>query len=96
MRVFRRCELPKVMGSADFTRRVLRFGWHVASIAWLGLAAVLVATVQPGISMGAVGAVVGATFFAHFLVALIASRGKHLSWIFFLGIALLTTVPLIW
>jgi hypothetical protein len=88
-RLLRRPDLPPLMGSVELMRRTLRVGWHIASLAWLGLAAVLVALVQPGASLGTVSVVVGATFFAHFLVALLASRGKHLSWICFLCIALL-------
>jgi hypothetical protein len=95
-RIFQRCELPELLGSVDGMHKVLRFGWHIASLAWIGLAAVLVATVQPGAGMASIGAIVGATFFAHFLLALVASRGRHLSWIFFLAIALLCAVPVLW
>ena len=38
-RLLRREDLPRLFGSADFTRRTLRFAWHVTSVAWLGLAA---------------------------------------------------------
>lgn len=89
MRLFRRCALPPVFGSADMTRRTLRVVWHLATVAWLGLAAVLVLLAWPGAGTGAIGLVVAATFLVHGLVGLIGSRGKHLSWIAFLAIALL-------
>ena len=40
IRLFRQ-PLPKLFGSDDFTKRTLRFAWHVTSIAWLGFAALL-------------------------------------------------------
>ncbi len=42
MRLFRRGPLPKLFGSDWFTRRTLRFAWHLTSVAWLGFAALLV------------------------------------------------------
>jgi hypothetical protein len=90
IRLFRRGDLPKILGSAAFTARTLRFAWHITSIAWLGLAAVLVVLAQPPASSGALGLVVGCTFLAHGVVALLASRGRHLSWPVFLAIGILS------
>ena len=39
-----------------------------------------------------IGAWVGATFGAHFVVALVASRGRHYSWVVFLAIAVLAVM----
>ena len=36
-------DLPRLFGSDWFTRRTLRFAWHITSVAWLGFAALLVA-----------------------------------------------------
>jgi hypothetical protein len=41
-RLFKR-ELPKLFGSDIFTKQVLRFAWHLTTIAWFGFAAILVA-----------------------------------------------------
>ncbi|MGQ0798778.1 MAG: hypothetical protein ACT4NL_01515 [Pseudomarimonas sp.] len=87
IRLFRRSDLPKLFGSSEFTTGTLRFAWHLTSVAWLGLAAVLVALARPPLSASDVGLIVGLTFLIHGLVALLASRGKHLSWIVFLLIA---------
>ena len=90
MRLFRRGELPRLFGSDWFTRRTLRFVWHITSIAWIGFAALLVllaSDAAPG--PGALLTVIAATFFSTALVAGLASRGRHLSWIVFLAIALL-------
>lgn len=89
IRLFRRNDLPKIFGSADFTIRTLRFAWHITSIAWLGLASLLVLAAHPPIQPHIVGLVIGVTFIAHFLIALVGSKGKHLSWPVFLAIGIL-------
>lgn len=38
MRLFKRDNLPKLFGSDDFTKRTLRFAWHLTSVAWIGFA----------------------------------------------------------
>jgi hypothetical protein len=92
IRLFRRDDLPRNFGSAAFTIRTLRFAWHLTSIAWWGLAAILVLLARPPVSAGAVGVVVGATFLVHSFVALVASSGRHLSWVVFLAIGILAIV----
>ena len=91
IRLFRRGDLPKLFGGTQFTRQTLRFAWHITSVAWLGFAGLLVALAWPGgVAPRVHGQVIGATFAVSGLVALVASKGRHLSWIAFLGIALLT------
>ena len=89
IRLFRRDDLPKVLGSDEFTKKTLRFAWHVTSIAWLGFAAILLVTVQPTFSKEVIGQIIALTFFIHFLIALFGSKGRHLSWIVFLAISVL-------
>ncbi len=88
-RLFRREDLPAILGSAEFTKRTLRFAWHITSVAWLGFAAILVLLAHPPMTPRGVGAVIAATFLLHGAVALVGSRGKHLSWVVFLAIAAL-------
>jgi len=38
IRLLRRNDLPKLFGGVEFTKKTLRFAWHITSIAWLGLA----------------------------------------------------------
>ena len=90
MRLFRRNDLPKLFGSSEFTVRTLRLAWHVTSVAWLGLAAVLLLLANPPITPQGIGMVVGLTFLAHSAIALGGSRGKHYSWIVFLAIGALS------
>jgi hypothetical protein len=89
-RLFRRDDLPKLGGSAEFTKQVLRFAWHLTSVAWLGFAALLVALSRHDIpSRAALGQIVASTFGISGLVALLGSRARHPSWVVFLAIALL-------
>lgn len=89
VRLFRRNDLPKLLGSTDFTVRTLRFAWHVTSVAWLGLAAILVVLAHPPATSSALGLIIGCTFLIHSAIVLIASRGKHLSWPLFLMIGII-------
>lgn len=89
VRLFCREDLPKLFGNAKFTRRTLRFAWHITSVAWLGFAAVLYLVAHGPLTQSAVGLVVGITFLAHGAIALFASRGKHMSWPVFLAIGVL-------
>src|SRR5215213_8402746 len=82
-RLFRRDDLVK-----GYTARVIRFAWHITSLAWFGFAAVLVLLANPPVTSSALGLVVGCTFLVHFAYVLIASRGRHLSWVAFLVIGI--------
>lgn len=91
-RLFRRDNLPELFGSTEFTQRTLRFAWHITTVAWFGLAAMLVAASGGPISAATTGKIVGATFLIHFAIALLASKGRHFSWVFFLAIGLLAVL----
>ena len=91
IRLFRRGDLPKLFGGTRFTQDTLRFAWHITSVASLGFAGLLVALALPGVVEPRVlGWVIGATFAVSGLIALVGSRGRHLSWIVFFSIAALT------
>ncbi|MFC3034070.1 hypothetical protein ACFOEE_16315 [Pseudoalteromonas fenneropenaei] len=82
-RLFKR-ELPKLFGSDDFTKRTLRFAWHLTSVAWLGFAVILLILAEPNAKVEMIAQVIAITFLLHFAMALFGSRGKHLSWLVFL------------
>jgi hypothetical protein len=90
MRLFRRGDLPKLFGNDDFTVRTLRLAWHLTTVAWWGFAAILILLANPSVDASAVGLVIGTTFVLHFAIAIYGSRGKHLSWLVFLAIGVLT------
>jgi hypothetical protein len=86
IRLFRRPNLPALFGSDAFTRRTLRFAWHLTSIAWAG-AAVLLWVLDAGSARAAVH-VLSVTFLISAIVTAAGSRGRHLAWIVFAVIAL--------
>ena len=85
-RLFRRNDLPALFGGPEFTILTLRFAWHITTIAWWGFAAILILMATESLSFHNTAIVLSATFLATGLIALLASRGKHLSWIVFLTI----------
>lgn len=91
IRLFRRSDLPHLFGNEAFTRRTLRFAWHLTTVAFWGLAAVLL-VVEGGGSTATAGGVIAATFAASAVVTFIGSRGRHLAWPVFLAIAVATWV----
>jgi len=88
IRLFRQ-PLPKLFGSDTFTRKTLRFAWHITTIAWFGFAALLILLHLERATPSAMLIAIASTFAVTGLVALLASRGKHLSWIVFGAISVL-------
>ena len=86
IRLFRRSALPPLFGSDLFTRRTLRFAWHLTSVAWWGFAALLL-QLPFAPTMPRIANTVAATFLVTALITAIGSRGRHLAWIVFLAIA---------
>jgi hypothetical protein len=86
VRLFRKADLPKLFGGTQFTQRTLRLAWHVTSIAWWGLAAVLIQLANGPVSNRSVALVVGLTFCATALVVFVGSLARHLAWPIFLFI----------
>jgi len=82
--------LPVILGSRQNTRATIRFAWHITSLFWLGLAALLVRLQMSTIDLAA-WLLWGVTiaFALSGAAALIASRGRHMSWVFFFPIAVL-------
>lgn len=89
-RLFRRENLPKLFGSDWFTKRTLRFAWHLTTIAWWGLGAVLWVLAGDGpAEEAAILKVIAVTFLGSAAVTAFASRGRHLAWPVFLAIGVL-------
>ena len=82
--------LPAILGGVHHTKMTLRVAWHVLTLVWCGLAAMMV--YLHVFSAGADIAflwMTSAVFGVSGMVSLIAGRGAHLSWIAFLLIAAL-------
>lgn len=92
MRLLRRDNLPKLFGGDTFTKQTLRFAWHLTTVAWWGLGAVLLllSGALPGITAASgILLVVSFTFLASAILSFVFTRGRHLSWIVFAAIAAL-------
>jgi hypothetical protein len=88
MRLFRRVDLPKLLGGEAFTRHTLRLGWHLLTVAWLGFAGLLsLQSASDGSGARTQMHVISLMFAASGVVALVGSRGRHLSWVVFFVIA---------
>ncbi len=88
IRLFRKHDLPKLLGGTEFTKNTLRFAWHLTTVAWFGFAALLVHLASGTISLKTIGLIISVTFILHGVVALLGSKAKHLSWPIFLVIGL--------
>lgn len=95
--ILRRTDLPRLFGDDSFTRQTIRFAWHLTTVAWFGLAAILIVLSGPFTSIRVGDGVVFAialTFLVTTIVALAGSRGRHLSWVVFAAITALCLLAL--
>ena len=84
-RLFRRSDqLPKLLGSTDFTKNTLRFVWHLTTLLGLGFALLLLQLAEHA-SAAATATIIGGVAIGGALLALVFTRGRHLSWILFLA-----------
>lgn len=86
IRLFKRDNLPHILGSDQFTKGTLRFGWHITSLAWFGFAALLLLMPDSQILLVTVSVIfaLSGVFSAYY------TKGKHLSWLVFWSISALT------
>lgn len=86
-----------LLAKSAAARGILRFAWHLTSIAWWGLAAVLAAyaLAGPGQAETAVLAAVAATLVVTGVMIFATSRGRHLAWPVFLLAAGLAVLPIL-
>jgi hypothetical protein len=87
--------LPSVRGSITFTKRTLRFAWHVTSVFGFGIAIILLhygrfSTFNSDQIF--VLRTLSLTLFISFLVSVIGARAKHPSWIIFALAAVLVWI----
>jgi hypothetical protein len=91
IRLFRRRDLPKLFGADTFTRRTLRFAWHLTTLAWWGFGSQMALASGALTEADAAGEpllqVIAWTFLASAVLGLAVTRGRHLAWPVFLAIA---------
>ena len=79
--------LPTLRGSRAYMSSILRWAWHLTSIAWWGTAGTLLA-VWDGRGPAASGVVLAITFAIHGSISFGLSGGRHPAWpLFFLTAA---------
>ena len=88
-RLFKRENLPALLGSTAFTTGTLRFVWHLLTLVWWGMAALVILAVQGPLQTRQVLLVFSAIAALSALFPLVFTRGRHLSWLAFLAIAAL-------
>ncbi len=74
-RVLRR-DQPHLFGSDAFTKRTLRFAWHIMTLLAWALAALMLADPTDPMLW-----IMATTFAAAALLTLVVSRAQHLSWV---------------
>lgn len=80
IRLFRRDDLPKLLGGTEFMKGTLRFAWHLTTVLAFGLAGLLVqlATYAPtAVLVRTIGWILILSGF----LPLVFTRGRHLSWL---------------
>ena len=79
IRLLRGDDLPKLLGGTTFTKRTLRFAWHLTSVAWLGFAALLASHQSPAPGASSLQLrIIAVTFAISGLITLLGSRARHL------------------
>lgn len=89
IRLFKRDNLPKVLGSTQFTVGTLRFVWHLLTVIWLGVVVLLLRVSEQPFDPREMLRVFSIVAFVSALFPLFFTRGRHLSWVIFLAVALL-------
>lgn len=83
-RLFRRSELPPILGDAQFTKGTLRFTWHLTTLLVFALAGVLIQIERADGDVDIVSTI-GWTMLLAGLLPIYFTRGRHLSWIGMFG-----------
>jgi hypothetical protein len=82
-RLLRRNDLPKIFGSASFTAQTLRYCWHLTSVMGFGIAYLLI-QIGHGDPAAALVRTLAVTMFLSAALAIVVTRGRHLSWVGFI------------
>ena len=97
-RLLRRNDLPHLFGSDQFTQQTIRYAWHLTTAAWWGLALMLlmVSGFFPDIhQVDGVLLIISMTFAASAVLSLIFTKGRHISWVVFVAIAVLCIIAVL-
>jgi len=81
--------------ASNLARFILRFAWHLTSVAWAVLALILIQLVHDVVAVRSwAAASTGAAFTGAGLFDLIYSRGRHVGWPLLMGIGVAALLSL--
>lgn len=80
--------LPLLLKDRAYTQNVLRYAWHLTSVAWAAFAAILFALAFGRMTL--MIPILSGTFFVHGLTILATAGIRHPAWFFFLLAGALT------
>ena len=89
IRMFKRGNLPKLFGGTEFTEGTLRFAWHITTVSWWAIAALLVFAHQGSLTTAMALEVIAVAALACAALPIVFTRGRHLSWVVFVLVAAL-------
>jgi hypothetical protein len=82
-------DLPKLSGSRRGMRKIVRFAWHLTSVYFLAVAAILFYFSHTAVDP-AVIKIISVTNLLSAVITFSVSRGRHYAWVVFLVVGLLT------
>ncbi|KQZ44216.1 hypothetical protein [Duganella sp. Root1480D1] len=89
IRLFKRDNMPKLFGGTGFTTGTLRFVWHLLTLVWWGIAALVFLASGNQLETKTVLQVFSIIALVSGLFPIYFTRGRHLSWILFFAVATL-------
>uniref|UniRef100_E6QPQ8 Uncharacterized protein n=1 Tax=mine drainage metagenome TaxID=410659 RepID=E6QPQ8_9ZZZZ len=89
-RLFALRDLPLLHHDRRYTELVIRFAWHLTSVAWWGFAAVILALSGAIATTHVVGAIVGCTLLLTGTIIVVTAGARHPAWWLFLVAGALT------
>ncbi len=88
IRLLRGDKIPHLFGSDYFSKRTLRFAWHITTFAWWGFGYLLLEIAVGSENLAqTVLYTISAVFFLSGVFSFGFTKGKHLSWVVFWVIA---------
>jgi multisubunit Na+/H+ antiporter MnhB subunit len=89
VRLFKRDNLPQVLGSTRFTTGTLRFVWHLTTVVWWCLAYLVYLAADGSFTQGRALRAIGICALVSAVFPLFFTRGRHLSWLVFVAVGVL-------
>jgi hypothetical protein len=83
--LFKQNDLPTLNGSVAYTKVILRWAWHLTSLAWFGFAAIFFGLTQVSLEKQHIfGLILTGILGLSGVIVLAVTRGRHPAWVFFL------------